>query len=209
MSLCIKRIPAMMKHQFELPELGYRLTDLAPMMSQATLTCHYGKHFQTYVDNLNRLVEGSEFEGLALEDIVRKAPDGAVANNAGQVLNHRLFFEQFVPAEGGKEPSGELLFLIEQSFGSFYAMREQMDKAALGLFGSGWVFLAMDREAHLHVLALPNGDNPLRHDMIPILAIDVWEHAYYLDYQYRRADYIKNLWLLLNWRVLSQRVMGN
>lgn len=196
----------MMKHQFELPELGYRLTDLAPMMSQATLTCHYGKHFQTYVDNLNRLVQGSEYEGLDLNDIVRKAPEGTLADNAGQVLNHQLFFEQFVPAEGAKEPSGELLFLIEQSFGSFYAMREQMDKAALGLFGSGWVFLAMDKEAHLHVLALPNGDNPLRHQMIPIMAIDVWEHAYYLDYQYRRADYIKNFWLLLNWQVVSKRI---
>ncbi len=199
----------MMKNQFELPVLGYQLTDLAPMMSQATLTCHYGKHFQTYVDNLNRLVEGSEYEGLSLSDIVRKAPAGAIANNAGQVLNHQLFFEQLVPAEGAKEPSGELLFLIEQSFGSFYAMREQIDKAALGLFGSGWVFLAMDREAHLHILALPNGDNPLRHDMIPILAIDMWEHTYYLDYQHRKADYIKNLWLLINWRVISQRVMNN
>lgn len=199
----------MMKNQFELPVLGYQLTDLAPMMSQATLTCHYGKHFQTYVDNLNRLVEGTEYEGLTLSDIVRKAPAGAIANNAGQVLNHQLFFEQLVPAEGAKEPSGELLFLIEQSFGSFYAMREQIDKAALGLFGSGWVFLAMDREAHLHILALPNGDNPLRHDMIPILAIDMWEHAYYLDYQHRKADYIKNLWLLINWRVISQRVMNN
>ena len=199
----------MMKNQFELPVLGYQLMDLAPMMSQATLTCHYGKHFQTYVDNLNRLVEGSEYEGLSLSDIVRKAPAGAIANNAGQVLNHQLFFEQLVPAEGAKEPSGELLFLIEQSFGSFYAMREQIDKAALGLFGSGWVFLAMDREAHLHILALPNGDNPLRHDMIPILAIDMWEHTYYLDYQHRKADYIKNLWLLINWRVISQRVMNN
>lgn len=199
----------MMKNRFELPVLGYQLTDLAPMMSHATLTCHYGKHFQTYVDNLNRLVEGSEYEGLSLPDIVRKAPAGAIANNAGQVLNHQLFFEQLVPAEGAKEPSGELLFLIEQSFGSFYAMREQIDKAALGLFGSGWVFLAMDREAHLHILALPNGDNPLRHDMIPILAIDMWEHAYYLDYQHRKADYIKNLWLLINWRVISQRVMNN
>lgn len=196
----------MMKNRFELPELGYQLTDLAPMMSQETLIFHYGKHFQAYVDNLNRLVEGTEYEGLPIEDVVRKCPEGAIANNAGQVLNHRLFFEQLVPAEGAKEPSGELLFLIEQSFGSFYAMREQMDKAALALFGSGWVFLAMDRDAHLHVLALPNGDNPLRHDMIPIIAIDVWEHAYYLDYQSRRADYIKNLWLLLNWHVLSLRV---
>ena len=151
------------------------------MMSRQTLECHYGKHFQTYVDNLNRLVEGSAMEGLPLEDIVRKAPEGALANNAGQVLNHRLFFEQLLPAEGAKEPSGELLFLIEQSFGSMLQMHDQLEK-------------------------LPNGDNPLRHNLRPIVAIDVWEHAYYLDYQNRRADYLKNLWLLLNWRVISARL---
>lgn len=196
----------MMKHQFQLPELGYEFSDLAPMMGPETLSCHYGKHFRAYVDNLNNLVNGSEFEGLTLSDIVRKAPDGPIANNAGQVLNHRLFFEQFRPTEEAKEPSGELLFLIEQSFGSFDAMREQLDKAALTLFGSGWAFLAMDNDARLHILALPNADNPLRHGMRPILAFDVWEHAYYLDYQNKRADYIKNLWLILNWHIISARL---
>ena len=204
--VAIKPISLMSKHPFLLPDLGYRFTDLAPMMSQQTLECHYGKHFQTYVDNLNRLVEGSAMEGLPLEDIVRKAPEGALANNAGQVLNHRLFFEQLLPAEGAKEPSGELLFLIEQSFGSMLQMHDQLEKAALTLFGSGWAWLALDEEGRLQVLALPNGDNPLRHNLRPIVAIDVWEHAYYLDYQNRRADYLKNLWLLLNWRVISARL---
>lgn len=145
-------------------------------------------------------------EGLPLEDIVRKAPDGPIANNVGQVLNHRLFFEQLLPSEGAKEPSGELLFLIEQSFGSMLQMHDQLEKAALTLFGSGWAWLASDEEGRLHVLALPNGDNPLRHNLRPIVAIDVWEHAYYLDYQNRRADYLQNLWLLLNWRVISARL---
>ena len=130
----------MIKFHFELPELGYQFGELAPMMSQETLSCHYGKHFHTYVNNLNQLVPGSRFEGLALEDVIRKAPIGPILNNAGQVYNHLMFFEQFRPTKEGKQPSGELLFLIEQSFGSVEAMREQFDKAALSLarVGYGW-----------------------------------------------------------------------
>ena len=197
----------MKKNPFHLPELGYQLTDLAPMMSQQTLSYHYGKHFQTYIDNLNRLVDGSEYEGRALEDIGRKAPEGPIANNAGQVLNHQLFFEQFHPEKNAKMPTGELLFLIEQSFGSVYAMSEQMDNAAKTLFGSGWIWLAMDDDGKMQVLSLSNGDNPLRHGLKPILTIDLWEHAYYLDYQNRKAEYLKNFWLLVNWRVISKRII--
>lgn len=197
----------MNKFHFYLPELGYQLDELAPMMSQQTLSYHYGKHFQTYIDNLNRLVDGSEYEGLALEDIVRKAPEGPIANNAGQVLNHQLFFEQFHPEKNAKMPTGDLLFLIEQSFGSVYAMSEQMDNAAKTLFGSGWVWLAMDDDGKMQVLSLSNGDNPLRHGLKPILTIDLWEHAYYLDYQNRKAEYLKNFWLLVNWRVISKRII--
>jgi len=197
----------MKKYHFHLPELGYQLSDLAPMMSQQTLSYHYGKHFQTYIDNLNRLVDGSEYEGLSLADIVRKAPAGPIANNAGQVLNHQLFFEQFLPAKDSRLPSGELLFLIEQSFGSFDAMREALDKAAKSLFGSGWVFLAMDDDGKIQILSLSNADNPLRHGLRPILVVDVWEHAYYLDYQNRKAEYLNNLWLLINWHVISTRIV--
>ncbi len=197
----------MKKSLFHLPELGYQLTDLAPMMSQQTLSYHYGKHFQTYVNNLNTLVNGTEFEGLTLDDIVRKAPDGPIANNAGQVLNHQLFFEQFRPEKNAKLPTGDLLFLIEQSFGRFDAMREQMDKAAKALFGSGWVWLAMNDEGKMQILSLPNADNPLRHGLKPILTIDLWEHAYYLDYQNSRVDYLDNFWLLVNWQVISKRIV--
>ena len=197
----------MKKSLFHLPELGYQLTDLAPMMSQQTLSYHYGKHFQTYVNNLNTLVNGTEFEGLTLDDIVRKAPDGPIANNAGQVLNHQLFFEQFRPEKNAKLPTGDLLFLIEQSFGHFDAMREQMDKAAKALFGSGWVWLAMNDEGKMQILSLPNADNPLRHGLKPILTIDLWEHAYYLDYQNSRVDYLDNFWLLVNWQVISKRIV--
>lgn len=197
----------MKTNPFRLPELGYQLTDLAPMMSQQTLTYHYGKHFQTYIDNLNRMVNGSHFEGLNIEDVVRKAPEGPMANNAGQVLNHQLFFEQFLPAKNAKMPSGDLLFLIEQSFGSFGKMREAMDNAAKQLFGSGWVWLTINAEGKMQVLSLPNGDNPLRHGLKPLLTIDLWEHAYYLDYQNRKDKYLENFWLLVNWHVVSKRLV--
>lgn len=197
----------MKTNPFRLPELGYQLTDLAPMMSQQTLSCHYGKHFQTYIDNLNRMVNGSHFEGLNIEDVVRKAPEGPMANNAGQVLNHQLFFEQFLPAKNAKMPSGDLLFLIEQSFGSFGKMREAMDNAAKLLFGSGWVWLTINAEGKMQVLSLPNGDNPLRHGLKPLLTIDLWEHAYYLDYQNRKDKYLENFWLLVNWHVVSKRLV--
>lgn len=197
----------MKKNLFHLPELGYQLTDLAPMMSQQTLSYHYGKHFQTYINNLNQLVDGSKYEGMSLAELVSKAPDGPIANNAGQVLNHTLFFEQLAPAQNAKQPSGEFLFLIEQSFGSLQNMIDQLDKAAAGFFGSGWTFLAMDSAGELKILSLSNGDNPLRYNLTPLLAIDVWEHAYYLDYQNRRAEYLKNFWLLVNWHVVSQRVI--
>jgi Fe-Mn family superoxide dismutase len=197
----------MIKFHFELPELGYQFGELAPMMSQETIAFHYGKHFQTYVNNLNGLVDGSKYEGLSLSDLVRKAPEGTIADNAGQVLNHTLFFEQLMPSQNAKRPSGEFLFLIEQSFGSFEKMIEQLNKAAESFFGSGWTFLAINKDGELKILSLPNGDNPLRYDLIPLLAIDVWEHAYYLDYQNRRKDYLKNLWLLINWHVVSKRIM--
>ena len=197
----------MIKFHFELPELGYQFGDLAPMMSQDTLAFHYGKHYQIYVDNHNRLVDGSKYEGLSLCDFVRKAPEGPIADNAGQVLNHMLFFEQLSPAQNAKQPTGEFRFLTEQSFGSFEAMIEQLNKAATAFFGSGWTFLAMDEKGELKIVSLPNGDNPLRYNLTPLLAIDVWEHAYYLDYQNRRKDYLKNLWLLINWHVVSGRIV--
>ena len=196
----------MIKFHFELPELGYQFGDLAPMMSQETVAFHYGNHFRTYVDNLNKLVDGSKFEGLSLGDLVRKAPDGNLADMAGQVYNHTLFFDQLAPTQHAKQPTGELLFLAEQSFGSFEQMIERLDKAASSLFGSGWTFLAINDTGELKIMSLPNGDNPLRYGLVPLLAVDVWEHAYYLDYQNRRKDYLKNLWLIINWRVVSVRL---
>ena len=197
----------MKTNPFRLPDLGYQLTDLAPMMSLKTLSYHYGKHFQSYIDNLNQRVNNSHFEGLSIEDIVRKAPDGPVANNAGQVLNHQLFFEQFLPTKDAKMPSGELLFLIEQSFGSFDAMRTIVHDEVKQFFGSGWTWLAMNNDGKMKILSLPNGDYPLRHGWKPILAIDLWEHAYYLDYQNRRMEYLDNFWLIVNWHIVSKRIV--
>jgi Fe-Mn family superoxide dismutase len=192
---------------YNMPILPYSKDALSPIISQETVDYHYGKHLQTYINNLNSLVSDTPFEGKTVEEIVSVAPDGAIFNNAGQVLNHTLFFEQLQPAHNAKQPSGEFLFLIEQSFGSFEKMIEQLDKAAASFFGSGWTFLAMDEAGELKILSLPNGDNPLRYNLTPLLAIDVWEHAYYLDYQNRRKDYLKNLWLLINWHVVSGRVV--
>jgi Fe-Mn family superoxide dismutase len=196
----------MIKFHFELPELGYQLGDLAPMMSQQTLSFHYEKHFRAYVDNLNQLVDGSKYEGLSLDELVRRAPMGPIANNAGQVLNHKLFFEQLAPSANAKRPSGEFLFLVEQTFGSFDKMLDQLHKAASNFFGSGWTFLAINKDGELKILSMPNGENPLQYDLTPLLAIDVWEHAYYLDYQNNRKSYLKNLFLIINWHVVSSRI---
>ncbi len=196
----------MIKFHFELPELGYQLGDLAPMMSQQTLSFHYEKHFRAYVDNLNQLVDGSKYEGLSLDELVRRVPMGPIANNAGQVLNHKLFFEQLAPSANAKRPSGEFLFLVEQTFGSFDKMLDQLHKAASTFFGSGWTFLAINKDGELKILSMPNGENPLQYDLSPLLAIDVWEHAYYLDYQNNRKNYLKNLFLIINWHVVSSRI---
>jgi Fe-Mn family superoxide dismutase len=196
----------MIKFHFELPELGYQLGDLTPMMSQQTLSFHYEKHFRAYVDNLNQLVDGSKYEGLSLDELVRRAPMGPIANNAGQVLNHKLFFEQLAPSANAKRPSGEFLFLVEQTFGSFDKMLDQLHKAASTFFGSGWTFLAINKDGELKILSMPNGENPLQYDLTPLLAIDVWEHAYYLDYQNNRKNYLKNLFLIINWHVVSSRI---
>ena len=196
----------MIKFHFSLPELGYQLGDLAPMMSQATLSFHYDKHFRTYVDNLNQLVDGTKYEGLSLHELLKKAPAGPLANNAGQVFNHTLFFEQLTPTFQAKKPSGEFLFLVEQSFGSFDKMLEQLRKQALSFFGSGWTFLVLNEQGEIQILSLPNGDTPIQHNLVPLLAIDLWEHAYYLDYQNRRKDYLNNLFLIINWKLVSSRL---
>ena len=196
----------MMNPLFLLPLLGYNFGDVEPMMSAATIETHYTKHTQAYFDNLNRIVPGTRWEGMSLEEIAREATTGPVAQNAGQAWNHLMFFEQFRPEQDAKQPSDELLQKIEQSFGTMEDMRQAVKKAATSLFGSGWVWLVMDKDNKLYGKQLLNDDNPLRHGWKPVLVIDVWEHAYYLDYRNRRADYVDNFWLAVNWKVISKRI---
>lgn len=189
--------------RFQLMELPYATSALEPVISKATVELHYGKHLQSYVNNLNAALPGSDFENLTLEEIVAKA-EGSIFNNAGQVLNHNLYFSQFSP-EGGGRPSGSLSEAINSIWGSFESFQKEFVKAGASLFGSGWVWLAKDKGGKLSILSEPNGSNPVVKGLVPILGIDVWEHAYYLDYQNRRADYLNALWKIIDWKVVEKR----
>ena len=162
-------------------------------------------YLQTYVNNLNNLVPGTEFEGKDLVTIVATAPDGAIFNNAGQVLNHTLYFLQFAPKPAHSEPTGKLAEAIKRDFGSFENFKKEFNAAAVGLFGSGWAWLSADKNGKLHITKEANGSNPVRAGLVPLLGFDVWEHAYYLDYQNRRADHVNELWSIVDWDAVSKR----
>ncbi|NDW13877.1 superoxide dismutase [Bacteroides sp. 214] len=191
---------------YQMPTLPYANNVLEPVISQQTIDFHYGKHLQTYVNNINNLVVGTEFEGKTIEEIVAKAPNGAIFNNAGQVLNHTLYFLQFVPKQTKKEPTGKLAEAIVRDFGSFEKFKEEFTKESIALFGSGWTWLSSDKEGKLVITKEANGSNPLRAGLTPLLGFDVWEHAYYLDFQNRRADHIKELWTIIDWNVVESRM---
>lgn len=195
-----------MTMMYNIPKLPYANDALEPAISQATMDYHYGKHLQTYVNNLNSMVPGSGYEGMTVEEIVESAPDGALFNNAGQVLNHTLYFLQFTPTPNKSAPEGELAEAIERSFGNFENFKDEMTNAATSLFGSGWVWLAQDKDGRLVVVKETNGSNPLRRGMKPLLGFDVWEHAYYLDHQNRRTDHIAGLWNIIDWDVVESRL---
>jgi len=190
---------------FELPKLPYKLDSLVPFISQETLEFHYGKHHQTYVNNLNGLVPGTEFENSDLESIIRKA-EGAIFNNAAQIWNHTFYFESF-SKNGRKLPVGPLADDINKSFGSFESFRELFTKSAATLFGSGWAWLAKKDDETLQILQEPNAGNPMRKGLKPLLTCDVWEHAYYIDYRNRRPDYIKSFWEIIDWDVISNHYL--
>ncbi len=189
-------------NQIKLPALPYAESALEPVISAKTISFHYGKHHQTYVDKLNQLISGTEFEGLPLEDIIRKTADNAeytgVFNNAAQVWNHTFFWNSLTP-EGGGKPAEGLMKNIAESFGSFEAFSDEFTKAAKTQFGSGWAWLVLDG-TKLKVIKTANAETPLTMGVQPLLTIDVWEHAYYLDYQNRRPEYISGvLENLINW----------
>ena len=187
---------------FTLIELPYK--SLAPVISDETLGFHHGKHLQTYVDNLNKLIAGTPFESMTLEEIV-KGSDGAVFNNAGQILNHELYFTQFCPAPSSPAPNGNLLAQIEKQWGSVEAFQSEFEAKGVSLFGSGWVWLQADAAGELSIAQYVGADNPVKHGFKPILTFDVWEHAYYLDYQNRRAAHLHELWKIVDWNVIESR----
>ena len=191
---------------YEMPKLPYANDGLEPIISQVPIDYHYGKHLQTYVNNLNALVPGTEFEGKSVEEIVATAPDGGIFNNAGQVLNHTLYFLQFTPQPNKHEPSGKLAEAIKRDFGSFDNFKKEMNNASTTLFGSGWTWLSVDKDGKLHITKEANGSNPVRAGLIPLLGFDVWEHSYYLDYQNRRADHVNALWSIIDWDVVGNRL---
>ena len=191
---------------FTLIELPYAPEALEPVISAQTLSFHHGKHLQAYVDNLNKLLPGSGYEGVALEEIVRKAPAGPIFNNAGQILNHNLYFTQFKPAgEAVQRPEGALAAQIEKQWGSFEAFKAEFEAKGVGLFGSGWVWLSADEDGSLVITQEANAANPVQRGLKPLLTFDVWEHAYYLDYQNRRAAHLAALWQIVDWKVIAAR----
>ena len=188
---------------FTLINLPYAPDALEPVSSAQTVGFHHGKHLQGYVNNLNAALPGSPFEGLPLEEIVRKA-DGAVFNNAGQILNHNLYFTQFrAPSDGA--PSGKLAAQIDRQWGSFDAFQAEFVAKGAGLFGSGWVWLSAQADGSLVITQEPGAHNPVEKGLKPLLTFDVWEHAYYLDYQNRRPDHLKALWSIVNWAEIERR----
>lgn len=190
-----------MKHL--LPELPYALDALAPVMSADTLNYHYGKHLQTYLDNVNRMIEGTPFADMKLKDMITKA-QGALYNNAAQAFNHIIFFKQLTPTPTTISPL--LTQALVARFGSVDAFKSEFSNAAATLFGSGWVWLALDANNVLQIVPEPNAGNPITRNMRSLMCIDVWEHAYYIDYQNRRGDYIKNFWNLVNWDYIEKRM---
>ena len=205
---------------FILINLPYTLDALEPVISKQTLEFHHGKHLQTYVDNLNKLLPGTGLEEKTLEEIVATvaaslpAPTGnlkAIFNNAGQVLNHNLYFTQFAPQPSLPAPSvipgltGNLAKQIEKQWGTLDAFKSDFESKGVGLFGSGWVWLQADDKGELSIGQYSNADNPVAHGLKPLLTFDVWEHAYYLDYQNRRAAQLQALWQIVNWEEIEKR----
>ncbi|MBO7137893.1 MAG: superoxide dismutase [Bacteroidaceae bacterium] len=190
--------------RFQLMALPYAPEALEPVISRETISFHHGKHLAAYVNNLNGLLEGSPFMELPLEMIVKQA-DGGILNNAGQILNHELYFEQFSGKPQKSAPTGKLAEAIDKQFGSYEAFKDEFQKKGATLFGSGWVWLSADADGNLFITQEANAANPVQKDLTPLLTFDVWEHAYYLDYQNRRPDHLAALWQIVDWNIIEKR----
>ena len=191
--------------KYQLIQLPYAADALEPVISKETIGFHHGKHLNGYVNNLNGLIEGTKYAEMPLVDIVKTA-DGGVFNNAGQILNHEMYFTQFRAPKADNKPTGKIAELIEGQFGSFEAFKEEFAKKGATLFGSGWVWLSVDAEGKLVITQEPNANNPVQRGLKPLLTFDVWEHAYYIDYQNRRPDHLAALWQIVNCDVVTERL---
>ncbi|HSD10624.1 MAG TPA: superoxide dismutase [Candidatus Binatia bacterium] len=190
---------------FQLPELPYALDALAPHISAETLKFHHGKHHAKYVDTLNSLTKGTEWAGRPLEDVVRKAEPGPLANNAGQHWNHSFYWQCLSP-KGGGDPSGKLADQIRRGFGSFDDFRREFNAAASDLFGSGWAWLVREPSGNVSVKTTPNAGSPLLHGWTPLLTCDMWEHAYYIDYRHAKKRYLEGFWSVVNWDFATRQL---
>ncbi len=191
---------------FTQPPLPYAMNALVPYLSEEQIQFHYGRHHAAYFRNLNALVEGKPEAEMSLREVVKKS-SGSVFNNAGQAWNHTFYWHCMSPSGGG-EPKGELAAAIDRDFGSFQQFRKAFSDAAVTLFGSGWAWLASDADGKLSIMALSNADTPLRYEKEPILTIDVWEHAYYIDYRNERARFVEGFWSVVNWDFALARFKG-
>ncbi|TJZ78773.1 superoxide dismutase [Chitiniphilus eburneus] len=193
--------------EHKLPELPYAQDALAPHMSAETLSFHYGKHHQTYVTNLNNLIKGTEYEALALEEIVKKAPAGGIFNNAAQIWNHTFFWYGFAPNSAGEDraPSGALAEAINAKWGNFDKFKEAFNASAAGNFGSGWTWLVKKTDGSVDIVNTSNAATPLTTADTALLTCDVWEHAYYIDYRNSRPNYLGGFWKLVDWNAVAQR----
>ncbi len=190
--------------KYQLLSLPYAMDALEPVISKQTLEFHHGKHLAAYVNNLNGLLDGSGFEEATLEEIVSKST-GGIFNNAGQILNHELYFTQFTGKQDKQEPTGALDEAIKREFGSFESFKDVFQKKGATLFGSGWVWLSADKDGKLFITQETNAANPIQKGLTPLLTFDVWEHAYYLDYQNRRPDHLAALWQIVDWKIIEDR----
>lgn len=187
---------------FTLPPLPYAIDALTPHISAETLEYHYGKHHSTYVNNLNKLIEGTEFANMSLEAVIKKS-NGGIFNNAAQVWNHSFYWECLSP-NGGGEPTGELMKAINNAFGSFAEFKQQFTQTAIATFGSGWAWLVQDNQGQLQITSTSNAGTPMTADVTALLTCDVWEHAYYIDYRNSRPNYLEAFWSLVNWKFVAE-----
>ena len=194
--------------QFTLPELPYALDALAPVLSKETLEYHYGKHQQAYINNLNGLIAGTEFEDMSVEEIIVRS-DGGMYNNAAQAYNHTFYWYGMAPKKDGENlPSGQIGSAIAEAFGDFETFKAQFSEIALKHFGSGWAWLLKNKDGKIEMKGMHDADTPIKDGDTPLLALDVWEHAYYVDYRNARADYIAAFWQLVNWEFVEKQLIS-